>query len=308
MLKGYNQVTGCIFIMKKILVCGGYGFIGSRLIENLVNSGWDVYTLSHRKHVSITGVTEIVYSDIEQDRIDSIVKEIKPSCTVFLATQYDNGDLDKIINVNIKLPAALMKSLCKLPKGHRNIILTDSYWSLGSTDSKGIPLDDYAAAKGAVKEFAKTYSYYESLSVINLMVYGTYGNADKRGKILDAILNAVKSKTEIKLSAGAQFLDLVHVDDICDGYLLAICFLIGNKENENGLFKTYGLNTGKPVQIKKIIDFIGIKHDITSIQLGSRQYREREIFEPLYNHPKMPGWMPKNNLEDYIENYLSENK
>lgn len=292
--------------MKKILVCGGYGFVGSRLVSALVSNKWDVYTLSHRQHDPMIGVTELVYSDIKQEVIDSLIKEIEPACTVFLATQYDNGDLEKIIDVNIKLPALLMKALCKLPKEKRNLILTDSYWSLGAADSMNIPLDDYAAAKSAIKEFAKTYNYYESLSIINLMVYGTYGNADKRGKVLDAILNAVKTGVDIELSAGAQFLDLVHVNDICEGYQLAINQLVGHSRNKLAILENYSLNTGKSVQIKTIVDFIGRKHDTSHVHLGLKKYRDREIFEPLYNYPVMPGWAPKNSLENYIDDFLNE--
>lgn len=292
--------------MMKILVCGGYGFIGSKLVSSLVVKGWDVYTLSHRGHNSIIGVTEVVYKNLEQDEISSIVKKIMPSCTIFLATQYDNGDLDKIININIKLPVFLMKALSDLPKENRNFILTDSYWSLGSTESKGIPLDDYAAAKGAIKEFAKTYSYHKALAIINIMIYGTYGSADKRGKILDAILNAVKFNSRLELSAGEQFLDLVHVDDICDGYMLAVDLLFNKSQCSDKFFETYSLSTGKPIQIKKIIELIGSKNNVTSIHLGCKAYREREIFEPLYNYPTMPGWSPKENLDTYIAKYLNE--
>lgn len=292
----------------RILICGGYGFIGNRLLSYLLNKGCEIFTLSHRAHEPIPGVHEFVYENFEQVKLLSLISEINPDCTVFLATQYDNGDLDKIIDVNIKLPSMLMKAISRLPESQRNFVMTDSYWSLGSKESKGIPLDDYAAAKGAVKEFAKTYSYYNKVKIINLMVYGTYGNGDRRGKILDVILDAVRDKKEIHLTAGEQYIDLVHVDDVCSAYLRAIEYLFNSALDSNNSFCTFAVGSSSPIQLKEIIAKIGKKYDVSMIHTGTKEYRERELFHPQYEHSSVPDWFPEYDLWSYIDDYLTELK
>lgn len=288
----------------KILICGGYGFIGRNLIEKLQLKNFEIITLSQRKHKLINGVTEIVYKNIKQIEIDEIIEDIKPDCTIFLATKYDQGDLDSIVDVNIKLPAMLIKAMCTLPIDKRNIILTDSYWSFGDEDSKNIPLDDYAAGKSAIKEFAKTYNHYKNISVINLAVYGTYGRGDARGKLIDIIINSIKYNIELELTAGEQLLDLVHVDDICSGYIRAINIIKDERLNNRTSFCNYALSSGKVVKVKDLIAELAKKHDVSCLKVGVLQYRERELFQPQYPYPNLPGWVAKNDVVMYIENSL----
>ncbi len=291
--------------MKKILVCGGSGFIGRHLIDVLQNDGFDVALLSRVYHSQFSHVKEFVFSKISEPEIKSIIKSYEPDLVVFLATQYDTGDIDSIIDVNIKLPLMIMDAISSLDISKRNIILTGSYWSFGSVGVSSAPLDNYAAAKMAIMNFAMTYSSYKKLHIIELVLYGTYGSNDTRGKILDNILNAVKTRESIKLSPGEQYLDLVHINDVCDGFLIAIKRLL-NSVCDDGYVKSYALSQNKKTSIREIIEFISYSHDVSTLQIGAIKYRDREVFVPAYIYPTLPEWHPKFQVYDYITQALND--
>lgn len=291
--------------MKKILVCGGSGFIGRHLIDVLQNDGFDVALLSRVYHSQFSHVKEFVFSKISEPEIKSIINSYEPDLVVFLATQYDTGDIDSIIDVNIKLPLMIMDAISSLDISKRNIILTGSYWSFGSVGVSSAPLDNYAAAKMAIMNFAMTYSSYKKLHIIELVLYGTYGSNDTRGKILDNILNAVKNRESIKLSPGEQYLDLVHINDVCDGFLIAIKRLL-DSVCDDGYVKSYALSQNKKISIREIIEFISYSHDVSTLQIGAIKYRDREVFVPAYIYSTLPEWHPKFQVYDYITQVLND--
>jgi CDP-paratose synthetase len=291
--------------MKKILVCGGSGFIGRHLIDVLQNDGFDVALLSRAYHHQFSHVKEFVFSEISESEIKSIIHSYEPDVVVFLATQYDTGDIDSIIDVNIKLPLMIMDAISSLDISKRNIILTGSYWSFGSVGMSDAPLDNYAAAKMAIMKFAMTYSSYKKLHIIELVLYGTYGSNDTRGKILDNILSAVKTRKSIKLSPGEQYLDLVHINDVCDGFLIAIRQLL-DSVCDDGYVESYALSQNEKTSIREIIEYISYSHDVSILELGAIKYRDREVFVPAYVYQILPGWNPKFRVYDYITQALND--
>ncbi len=198
-----------------------------------------------------------------------------------------------------------MDAISSLDISKRNIILTGSYWSFGSVGVSSAPLDNYAAAKMAIMNFAMTYSSYKKLHIIELVLYGTYGSNDTRGKILDNILNAVKNRESIKLSPGEQYLDLVHINDVCDGFLIAIKRLL-DSVCDDGYVKSYALSQNKKISIREIIEFISYSHDVSTLQIGAIKYRDREVFVPAYIYSTLPEWHPKFQVYDYITQVLND--
>lgn len=291
--------------MKKILVCGGSGFIGRHLIDTLNSDGFDIALLSRIHHPQLSHVKEFVFSEISEPEIRKIIGSYEPDLVIFLATQYDTGDINSIIDVNIKLPLIIMDAISNLDIAKRNMILTGSYWSFGSVGISSAPLDNYAAAKMAIMNFAMTYSSYKKLHIIELVLYGTYGSNDTRGKILDSILHAVKTRKSIKLSPGEQYLDLVHINDICDGFLIAIEKLI-NSVCDDGYVESYALSQNKKTSIREIVEYISYSHDVSTLEIGAIEYRDREVFVPAYIYPRLPKWSPKFKVYDYITKVLND--
>ncbi|HHQ4761183.1 MAG: NAD-dependent epimerase/dehydratase family protein [Aeromonas veronii] len=291
--------------MKKILICGGSGFVGRHLIEVFQQHSFEIALLSRTYHAQFSHIKEFVFSEINDAEIKSIVCEYEPDLVIFLATQYDMGNIDSIVNVNIKLPLLIMDAISCLDISKRNLILTGSYWSFGSAGVSDAPLDNYAAAKLAIMEFAKTYSVHSNINIIELVLYGTYGSGDTRGKILDKILVSVKTGDTLNLSPGDQMLDLVHIDDVCDGFLIAVKMLLDAHQN-NGYIESFSLSKNESVSICEIVKFISNFRDTSMLKIGAVGYREREVFIPVHVYQAIPKWSPKIRVYDYITQVLND--
>lgn len=287
---------------KKVLICGGSGFIGSHLISYLQKKCCHVVLLSHRQH-NLNGLKEYVVDTNSQQEIENAISLIAPDVVIFLSACYDHDDVKKVIDVNLSFPVMLMQALCRLPVMKRNMIFAGSYWSLGDDGNHFSALDNYAAAKKAVRTFAETYSFYSGIYFSNLVIYGSYGRHDHRGKLLDSIINAVKKNQTLALSPGEQYLDLVHIDDICHGFYQLVSRCLSRQEV--GLVEDFSLATRQPVRVTDIITYIAKQYDVAMIHLGKRPYRAREIFSPQYLFPVVPEWTPRQNIYDYIDNEMN---
>ena len=68
---------------KSVLVTGATGFIGSRLVETLINKGYDVTSLV-RNGKEGNSKSRIIYGDLTDDKID--FKDSKFDCVFHLFT------------------------------------------------------------------------------------------------------------------------------------------------------------------------------------------------------------------------------
>ena len=154
---------------RKVLVTGGNGFIGSRVLKKLIESGdtpivikrnssnmWRVDTLLNR--VTLYNIDNLPLDKVfETEEIDAVVN---------LATYYKKNntfqDIEKLVDTNVKFPSQILQ-LCadhKIP-----IFVTagsyfqygTNYWSPRSTNSS-IARDLYAATKSSLTKIMEYYS------------------------------------------------------------------------------------------------------------------------------------------------------
>ena len=282
---------------KTALLTGVTGFIGRHLAERLLEQGWQVHAIV-RKNSNIGQIEETVREKIifhihdEKTDLRKIVKAAEPEVVFHLASlflaSHAYEDISRLIDSNIKFSVQLLEAMAV--NDVYRLVNTGTSWQHYKNENYN-PVNLYAASKQAFEVIMKYYQETIPLQVIDLKLYDTYGPDDTRKKLFSLLDKIAQTGETLAMSKGEQLIDLVHVDDVVDAFLLSAKYLLENKYRYRG---EYAVTSGIQISLKKIVEeyekFIGKKINII---WGGRPYREREVMIPWNNGRILPGWKIK---------------
>ena len=295
--------------MKKVIVTGGAGFIGSHLVDRLVGDGLEVIVLdnlSTGKKENVNPKAQLVMCDISKAYSDFILHTLEGVDTIFhlAATpqvQYsienptDNNNLNSIINI---LEASRLSDV-------KRVIFSSSSALYGEPEYVPIdeshpvnPLSPYALHKLVGEQYCKLYSNIYDLDTVCLRYFNVYGNRmNNEGaykNVISVFIEQTKNKEALNIvNDGEQKRDYVHVNDIVEANILAATHL----EKLKGTIFNVGTSTAHSVN--EIASFFG----------GEKKYGEKRI-EPknsIAENNKLLttlDWAPRANLKEWIKNCI----
>ncbi len=270
----------------KFVITGTSGYIGSELCYFLRNKGYAVFEINR---------------DLEQDMysvksLSKIIRSEEPDIIIHLAAmflvEHESDDIEKLISSNITIGTNLLEAMrltsCK------KIITAGTSWEYYNSN-EFLPVNLYAATKYAFQKIAKYYFEAHDISIMNLILYDTYGGFDKRKKLIPFVMKCVYENLSLNMSIGTQKIFLTHIQDICLAFERASTIL--NSENKK-LNLSFSIRGQKSIQIKELIKIItGFNRNYSAlISFGTIKERKREIFEPTVRNDILPGWKPNISL------------
>ena len=290
--------------MLNILITGGSGFVGTALTNNLLkNKNYKILSVYHFNKPKICNKfyknrIKFIKVDIKSNSGFKIIRTFKPNILIHLATKYihshDFREIDDILSSNIIFGTKIIEVAIKA--GCRNFINTSSIWEY--YHGKEIPVNLYAASKSA---FGRIISYYHSkypTRFITLMLSNSYGNDDKRNKLIPNLIKNYQKKKEIKFSKGDQILDFTHIEDIVDAYKLLIKKICKDKKFYNYKYFLKGEN----ISLNDLLYlFVRIFKPKFKIMMNEIKYREREVMKPVNKKSDFKiEWTRKKNLKNTL--------
>ena len=228
--------------MKKVLVTGADGFIGSHLTELLVKEGYQVSALSQYNSFNYWGWLEDVTckSDIEVLSGDvrdphyctHITKDIDVifHLAALIAIPYSYVAPDSYIDTNVK--GTLNICQAALDNGVRRVIHTSTSEVYGT--AQYVPIDEkhplqpqspYSASKIGADAMAMSFFNAFNLPLTIARPFNTYGPRQSARAVIPTIISQIASgKKEIKLGDVTPTRDFNYVEDTCRGFVeLARC-------------------------------------------------------------------------------------
>lgn len=230
----------------KALVTGGAGFIGSHVVDQLVDRGWRVVVydnlstgyVRHLDRASSTGRVELVHADILDDK--TLTAAMEGASTVFhLAANADvrEGKTDRHIDLELNVIGThkVLEAMCKT--GADRIVFTSSATVYGEPDRFPTPEDHpliqtslYGASKLSAESMIQAYAEYFSIKGYIFRFVSWVGERYSHGVVFDFVnkLRANPSELEI-LGDGNQRKSYLHVEDGIRGVFKALEKIPGNK-------------------------------------------------------------------------------
>jgi dTDP-glucose 4,6-dehydratase len=301
--------------MKKVLITGAAGFIGSHLCDRFIKEGWYVVGVDNfltgswknLEHLSRNKNFRFIEKDITnglefEDHLDLILHFACPASPVdYLNFPIETLMVDSIGTLNVlnlakeKNARYVFASTSEVygdPQIHPQ---PESYW--GNVNPVG-PRSVYDEAKRFSEALSMAYHREYGVDVRIVRIFNTYGPRMKLhdGRVVpNFIFQGLKGIDLTVYGDGSQTRSFCYVDDLIDGIVLVA-------EEEDIQFRV--LNLGNPDEYK-IIDFA----EIIIRKTGSNS---KIIFKPLpQDDPKMRKpditnaleslqWRPKISLDEGI--------
>ena len=309
--------------MKKIIVTGGLGFIGSNLIELLLKKNFYVINIDKGTYSSNLYNTnefknskkyKLIKLDIGNKKIEKIFLRYKPSGIFNLAaeTHVDRSidNPESFIYSNIVGVYNLLECFKNFSKNNKSKFIhisTDEVYGdviKGRTSEKYPyqPSSPYAASKASSDHLVNSYIRTYKLRAIVTNCSNNYGPKQHPEKLIPKLIyNIMNNKPLPIYGNGTNSREWIYVKDHCDALIrvfqkgkIGEFYNIGSNKNLNNLLVTKELlksskkliKLGKKVKINFVKDRPG--HDIR-YALNSNKIKS------------MLGWYPKTSFKKGIK-------
>ena len=222
--------------MSKALVIGGNGFIGSHLVDALVNLNWEVtvFDLNGRRYDSMPPDVKFIQDDLgnSNSRMETIIEKTEPDVVFHLAwnsiheTSLQNPTTDLVTNLtpSLSIIEACTKSSRKL------VFLSTGGAIYGPTNLKYIPethplnpISPYGIGKLAVEKYLEMYGYLHGLNYAVLrpsVPYGPRQDYLKRQGAVSVFLYRVSQGLPVTIwGDGNNIRDFFYITDLIDAII-----------------------------------------------------------------------------------------
>ena len=300
--------------MKKIFITGAEGFIGSHLVEFLVNKNFKVKALVQYNSFNSWGW------------LDNLEKKIKKKIDVVLG---DVRDLDEML-IHTKNQDAIihLAALIGIPYSYisqKNYIETNTIGTLNimqaakknkikriihtSTSevygtAEYVPIDErhpikaqspYSASKISADQVAISFNKSFNLPVTILRPFNTFGPRQSNRAIIPTIMSQILTNNPIvKLGNTKPKRDFSYIDDTIKGFYLALI-----SKNKNIYGETINLGSGYDISISELFQMIQ-KIAGKKVYLKIENKRKRALKSEVYRlkasnkkAKKLLNWIPK---------------
>jgi len=254
---------------SKIIVTGGAGFIGSHIVDRILNQGCQVVAiddLSQGRLENISGHLndknfKFIKADIrDSDKINKIVKDadaiLHQAAVVSVTRSLEDPAYTNDVNVagtlNL-LKASLDSKVKKFIYASSCAVYGDAEAPHQSEETKTFPKSPYAASKVAAENYCKTYNRLYGLEAVILRYFNVYGPRQSYGPysgvIMKFIDRLIRGESPVIHGDGEQTRDFVNVSDIVEANMLAL-------ERTSVSSEPINIGTGTATSIKDLANLL----------------------------------------------------
>jgi dTDP-glucose 4,6-dehydratase len=298
-------------------VTGAGGFIGSHLVEHLVQLGATVRALVHYNalgaegwlgHSAFRDHMEVVAGDVtDRDSVESAVRGCE---TIFhlaalIAIPYSYRAPASYVRTNVEGTLNVLQSA--RAAGAERVVHTSTSEVYGTALSVPINEDHplqgqspYSASKIGADKMVEAFHRSFELPVVTIRPFNTFGPRQSARAVIPTIITQVLAGDAVRLGSLSPTRDLNFVSNTVEGFIAAAA-------QPGAIGETFNLGSGREISIGALADLIAsllgrpvmIESDPNRIRP-----RESEVERLLADNSKAKtilGWQPAVTLEEGLK-------
>ena len=290
-----------------IIVTGGAGFIGSNLVDRLIEEGHKVIVIDNLitgKKENVNREAKFYKMDICDEKIRDIFKNEKINVVYHNAAQIDvqksinnpvfDGDVNILGTINV-LEACKEANVKKIIYSSTAAVYGEPEY-LGIDENHPInPISFYGISKYTPEQYIKTYSKLYGIDYTILRysnVYGIRQDPKGEGGVIAIFMDKLfKGESPTIFGDGTATRDFIYVEDIVEANIKAL---------HKGSKEVFNIGTGKATSINELYYLMKEIMDV-DIEVEYGKERDGDIKHSFFKIVKAKeklGWSPKYNLEE----------
>lgn len=294
--------------MKKAIVTGANGFIGSAVVRRLLRAGVEVIALvhSHQSREFDAENSRLRLVPFELERIDRL-EELIPDRDIdtFYHFAWNGGHADdrndagkqlKNAEWSVECVKAAKRLGCARMVCAGTIMEFETYAAAMEQENRPGMGYIYGGAKLAAHAMCKSAAVQEGIALVWGMLINAYGVGEYAPRLINRTIRNVLEGAPLKFTEGKQIYDFVYVDDAAEAF-----YLLGEKGRA---FKSYMIGSGEP---KPLREFLEQLHETIApdrvFQYGAVPYTGADLPESVFSIDELQrdtGYTPRVSFQEGI--------
>lgn len=291
-------------MIKKVVVTGGAGFIGSHIVDLLLEKDYQVFVvddLSSGKKENLNSKCNFVFGNLLDVNLENLFCNVDTvfHCAAFPRVQ--TSIEDPVFSNSVNIDATLRVLMAAKNSFVRRVVFSSSSSVYGESDSLPtvedssiVPISPYALQKYVGEEYCRIFSYLYGLETVSLRYFNVYGDRmsdDSYPTVLGIFKRQIKSNLPLTITNdGNQKRDFTHVKDVAKANILAM--------NSSFVGRGEAINIGSATNYS-INDIVRILNK-EKVYIGSRK-EPKETLADIEKSKNLLGWAPTFNFLDWLK-------
>jgi len=295
----------------KVLVTGGAGFIGSHVVDRLVEEGHNVVVvdnLSTGKRRNVNRAASLYKLDIQSWRLERVFRNERPNVVMHLAAQINvrRSVSDPVFDAQVNILGTMNVLQQAVQHGARKVIFASSGGAIygdqeifpAPESHMTNPLSPYGISKLCGEHYLSYYQRASGIHVVSLRFANVYGPRQdpegEAGVVSIFIQKMLNGEQPVINGNGRQTRDFVYVEDVAEACLAA------SGQESQGVFNVgSGVETSVNELFRQLVELTGstCKEVHGPVQKGEQM---RSVIDPA-KIKQVLGWDQKVELTEGLK-------
>lgn len=242
--------------MKKAIVTGANGFVGSAVVKELLEHDYEVFAVVRESKHNLPQHDNLNVISCTLDHISSLIKLLPPQVyDVFYHFAWaGSANMKDRVNVSLQLQCVqgavdsvtVAKELgCKRYISSGSVMEREVEAICNTPETKPGTAYIYGAAKAAAHTMCLATGAEIGIDVIWTQITNTYGVGEKSQRMLNTTLQKCIQGVSPQFTSGTQNYDFIYIDDVAKAFRLL--------EEKGRGFTTYLIGSGHAKPLKEFL-------------------------------------------------------